>query len=674
MSAADGSDDKKGHGPVGSTHDEKHAPHIQIDNAISNINVKLANPLEGLSHEELMASGVEFARTHGLGHLEEVFKKGALAAQDPLAFENVPYFTEDDKNIFRRELTHRWDHPGTLYYLMDQAGASLFFAPQFHIDTSTARNASQNEWLLGLSHTTIFFCAALSFLTCIWQGPRLFVARFFLGLGIGPKSSPVPRLRRGVFPSCDPWCSRHDVADVDRLWYCFGIMLGYVADLAFYKVPDKPHIKGLNWRPMLASAGVPALFLAAQVFFCLESPRWLISKGRYPDAPCAGGPGSLLSDSSPDIHVLLEAEKELTRGRSRYPPSPATVARPLDFIVMFIEIRALLASWGFGALNFVMALPAVYTIDTFGRRNLLLVTFPLMSLFLLMTGFAFWIPEGNGQIAVVALGIYLFDCVYSPGEGPVPFPYAAESFPLYIRDVGINFVVAITFLRLLGAFKLQGAFGWYAAWNVVGFFAILLFVPETKALSLEELDQVLVFSVPTQTHAAYQIRALPHNIKKYIFRMKVDPLPPLYEHDGAIGEKHIRMTSISRPNFLRSNGGANILVELQTFWTSEIIITIVITVVVEILFYVPGFGLRISTISTFDLWAPSPPWHGTTLSYYHHTLLFASLKNFRADQNTKHQISFTRALRSDEGGLREEKQWHRPGQPCLRGADHAIIT
>jgi hypothetical protein len=166
----------------------------------------------------------------------------------------------------------------------------------------------------------------------------------------------------------------------------------------------------------------------------------------------------------------------------------------------------------------------------------------------------------------------------------VPFTYSAEAFPLYIRDVGMssatavtwllyvlrgfrdsgcglisarsNFVVAITFPRLLGAFKPQGAFGWYAGWNVIGFFAILLFVPETKALSLEELDQgkhchppplfknafysptVSVFSVPTHIHAAYQIKALPRNIKKYIFRMKVDPIPPLYEHEGAIGEKH----------------------------------------------------------------------------------------------------------------------------------------
>ena len=115
--SADDSDDRKS--PVGSIHDEKHQPPpVHIDPTISNVNAKLANPLAGLSHEQLMASGAEFARTHGLGHLEEEFKKGALAAQDPLAFEKIPYFTEDDKNIFRRELTHRWDHPGTLYYLV----------------------------------------------------------------------------------------------------------------------------------------------------------------------------------------------------------------------------------------------------------------------------------------------------------------------------------------------------------------------------------------------------------------------------------------------------------------------------------------------------------------------------------------------------------------------------
>ena len=168
---------------VGSLHDEKPPPpHVHVDNAIENINAKLANPLAGLSHEQLMNDGAEFARAHGLEDLEDIFRKGALAAQDPLAFEGISNFTEAEKDIFRRELTHRWDQPATLYYLvimcsvaaavqgvscgglmqpwerlanhhqMDEAvinGANLFFAPQFHIDPNEG-NTSRNQWLLGL--------------------------------------------------------------------------------------------------------------------------------------------------------------------------------------------------------------------------------------------------------------------------------------------------------------------------------------------------------------------------------------------------------------------------------------------------------------------------------------------------------------------------------------------
>ena len=117
--SAEGTDEKKS--PPGSVRDEKPpiAPsHPHVDSAISNINAKLSNPLAGLSHEQLMNNGAQFARTHDLGHLEDLFKKGALAAQDPTAFESISHFTETEKDIFRRELTHRWDHPATLYYLV----------------------------------------------------------------------------------------------------------------------------------------------------------------------------------------------------------------------------------------------------------------------------------------------------------------------------------------------------------------------------------------------------------------------------------------------------------------------------------------------------------------------------------------------------------------------------
>ncbi|KAI0778880.1 hypothetical protein BD413DRAFT_464840 [Trametes elegans] len=587
-----------------------------IDNAEGS--AKLANPLTGIPHDQLVQDAADFAKLHGLDRFEQEFRKGALVAQDPAAFETLADLDEDDKAVLRRESTHRWAQPKQLYYLvilcslsaavqgMDESvisGANLFFPDDFGIP-QTGPNASNNQWLLGLVNGapylccgligcwlsaplnkylgrrgTIFVSAFVSFITCVWQGLtntwwHLFIARFILGFGIGPKSSTVP-----VYAAeCAPPVIRGALVMMwsVQLWTAFGIMFGNVMSVAFYHVKSS-HVKGLNWRLMLGSAGVPALVVMSQVYFCPESPRWLMGKGRYDKAF-----ESLLRlretplQAARDlyyIHVLLEAEVEIQSGRNLFlelftvPRNRrATLA---STIVMFMQqfcgvnviayyssniftqagatqIEALLASWGTGMINWLMAFPAVLTIDTFGRRNLLLTTFPLMAIFLLLTGGGFWIPNtGHARIAVVALGIYLFECAYSPGEGPVPFTYSAEAFPLYVRDVGMayatsvlwffNFLVAFTFPRLLGAFQPQGAFGWYAAWNAIGFVLVLLFLPETKALSLEELDQV--FSVPTHIHAAYQIKALPHNIRKYIFRQQVDDLPPLYKHEGTIGEQ-----------------------------------------------------------------------------------------------------------------------------------------
>lgn len=155
-----------------------------------------------------------------------------------------------------------------------------------------------------------------------------------------------------------------------------------------------------------------------------------------------------------------------------------------------------------------------------------------MALCLFFTGFSFWIPaDSTAHIACIALGIYLFGIVYSPGEGPVPFTYSAEAYPLYIRPLGMslatattwffNFILSVTWPSLLAAFKPQGAFSWYATWNLIGWLGVLFFVPETKGRTLEELDQV--FSVPTRVHAAYGARQVPYFFKRYIFRQNVEP-------------------------------------------------------------------------------------------------------------------------------------------------------
>jgi len=218
----------------------------------------------------------------------------------------------------------------------------------------------------------------------------------------------------------------------------------------------------------------------------------------------------------------------------------------------FSRSKALLVSLGTGATNFIFAIPAIYTIDTFGRRNLLLTTFPLMGLCLLWCGMSFLIPRGPieeppppGRTGSIAAAIFVFMAVYSPGEGPVPFTYSAEAFPLHIRDIGMsfatatcwgfNFILSLTWPPLVEAFSPEGAFAWYAVWNFFGFVYTYFLLPETKALTLEELDDV--FNIGNRTFASYYKDKLPWYLKKHVLRQDVPPMQPLYDfHDDKLPE------------------------------------------------------------------------------------------------------------------------------------------
>jgi MFS family permease len=205
------------------------------------------------------------------------------------------------------------------------------------------------------------------------------------------------------------------------------------------------------------------------------------------------------------------------------------------------QSQALLASLGFGLANFFFAWLAVFTIDTFGRRTLLLFTFPNMAWTLLATAFCFYLPDDSkARVGTIACFVYLFAAFYIPGGGSVPFTYSAEVFPLSHREVGMAWAVAtyffyaallsITFPRLLQALGPTGAFGFYAGLNLCALIMIFLFVPETKQRTLEELDYV--FAVPTRTHIRYQLtKALPWWIKRYAFFRRHAQLEPLYHFE-----------------------------------------------------------------------------------------------------------------------------------------------
>lgn len=396
-----------------------------------------------------------------------------------------------------------------------------------------------------------------------WE--QLLVCRLLLGLGMGAKASTVP-----VFAAENaPAAIRGALVMTWQLWVAFGIFLGVCANLIVGKTGD------ISWRLQVGSAFIPAIPLMVLIYFCPESPRWYMKKQRYKDAM-----NSLLKlrnnplQAARDIyyiHSQLEVESEVIGGKTfahrfieLFTVPRLRRATLASFVVMIAQqmcginiiafysstvfkkagtddYHALLASFGFGLVNFIFAFPAIYTIDTFGRRSLLLFTFPNMAWSLLAAGLCNLIPgDGGVHLALVATFIYIFCAFYSPGEGPVPFVYSAEVFPLSHREVGMAWAVAtnlfwasvlsITFPKILESLDIVGAFCLYAGFNLVATFMIFFWLPETKQRTLEELDYV--FAVPTRVFMKYQTtKWLPWFIQRWIFMNKNAVLEPLYHFD-----------------------------------------------------------------------------------------------------------------------------------------------
>ncbi|KAF8606305.1 hypothetical protein BDV93DRAFT_604795 [Ceratobasidium sp. AG-I] len=423
---------------------------------------------------------------------------------------------------------------------------------------------------------TVFLTTILSCLVSFWQGvtnswPQLLVARLVLGLGLGLNSSTVP-----IYTAeCVPTSIRGAVVMMWQTWIAFGSMLGFATTLMVYRA-ESTLIEGLNWRLMLASIAVPAICVMVQVYMCPESPRWLIQKSRYPQAfESLSRLRKTKLAAARDIyyiHALLKVEEKVNeevelRGGLRaitlFTNPRNRRAAFASFIVMFMQqfcganiidsfssyifdqaglgsIETIVSMGAYWMLTFLFSIPAAYTIDTYGRRFLLLATFPGMCISMLILGIVFFFEGMRVAMGIAVAAVYLFAIFYSSGEGAVAFTYPAEAFSLDVREMGMgfasatgaifNFLLGFTIPNMTGTFTLPGSFIWFAAWNVVGWVLTFLFVPETMGRSLEELDEV--FSVPIRTHALYQLREASIWFNRRILRQNVEPQRQLYSYSG----------------------------------------------------------------------------------------------------------------------------------------------
>ncbi|KAL4816992.1 hypothetical protein BDW67DRAFT_161247 [Aspergillus spinulosporus] len=561
----------------------------------------IQNPLQSVSREQAVIDARTFAQAHGMGEHADLFGRAALVARDPDNFETISELSQEEQAALKYERDHKWHGPKMLWYSIglcaigaatqgwDQTGsngANLQFHDEFNI-----AGQGRDEWIVGLVNSIIFLTAGLigafivdplnhylgrrgeifvtalcltatpigSAFTHSWQA--LFAARFIMGIGIGAKNATVPIFSAEMAPHR----IRGALVMFWQLWVVAGIFLGLIANVA---VKDTGRIA---WRLQLGSAFIPSFVLGAGIYFCPESPRWLMKHGRFAEGfrsmcrlrahPIIGARDYYYS------YVIYQEEIKEARGagyfrrmwdcfsiprirRANYGASTVMIAQQMCGIniisfyssSIFSEVgysnsEALYASLGYGAVQVLATIPTLFLIDTKGRRTLCLITFPGMCIFLLAAGLSMLVPDSastSAQLGPVVLFIYLFTIMYSLGEGPVAFQYSAEVFPTVQREQGMAWAVCInntfagvlslTFPRMKTVMTPTGAFGFYAGLNLIAWVMIFCFVRETKQLTLEELDQV--FSVSTKEFLKHETTVwLPYFIRRHVFRQNI-PKPP----------------------------------------------------------------------------------------------------------------------------------------------------
>ena len=344
--------------------------------------------------------------------------------------------------------------------------------------------------------------------------------RLILGLSVGIASYTAP-LYLAEMADKD---SRGKVISGYQLMVTVGILTAFLSDTAF-------SYSG-SWRMMLTVIAVPAVVLIITVFSLPDSPRWLATKGRFLEA--SGVLNMLHGDEAKAAHELNEIRETLkvkqagwhlfkTNKNVRRAVFLGVLLQAMQqftgFNVIMYYSPKILSLGGFSStedqmigtvingLVFVLAtFIAVYTVDKSGRKPALKVGFGVMAVSMVIMGVCMSLIEmGNPAQWVCYLSAVMtmfFIAGFAMSAGPIVWVLCSEIQPLKSREFGVacstmtNWItcaiVGATFLSMLDALGSSSTFWLYALLNAFFIVLTFLFVPETKNVSLEQIEKNLM--------------------------------------------------------------------------------------------------------------------------------------------------------------------------------------
>lgn len=367
-----------------------------------------------------------------------------------------------------------------------------------------------------------------------WQ---MAAGRLIMGFGVGIGSLISPLFISEIAPKM----VRGRLTVINSLWLTGGQLIAYGCGAGLNHVNN-------GWRILVGLSLIPTCLQFGLFLFLPDTPRYYVMKGEYELAK------QVLRKSYIDTtdEIIDQKINELIELNHSIPGKNKavqvwntikelhTVPSNLRALVIACGLQAIQQFTGWNSLmyfsgtifetvgftnssavsiivsgtNFIFTLIAFFAIDKIGRRVILLIGLPGMTLSLAMCAIAFHFMgitfEGNDAVVenggfsswgiVIIVFIIVFAAFYALGIGTVPWQQS-ELFPQNVRGIGTSYatatnwtgslVIASTFLTMLQNITPTGTFAFFAALSFLSTIFCYFCYPELSGLELEEVQTIL---------------------------------------------------------------------------------------------------------------------------------------------------------------------------------------
>ncbi len=336
---------------------------------------------------------------------------------------------------------------------------------------------------------------------------ELILSRILIGCAVGAVSFAGPLYLSEISVKE----KRGEIVSFHQLAITFGILFSYLTNYFCANLEN-------NWRVMLLVGAFPAIILFVAMLLFHDTPRWYVAKGKIDKAK------SVLKkvDSTMDVEAEIKNieatlnDNEKIKFEKRF-IMPFVIGIGIMFAQIATGINAIIyyaptifkmvgfssnqdvlfATVIIGLINFLMTFVAIALVDKIGRKPLLYIGLGgmLINLLILASSFGFDFLFAK-YLAVISCALYIVS--FSMSLGPIGLLLVAEVFPLKYRGSAMSIAILSNFVfnfMVTGLFpislhKIGGAatFLIFALICVISILFVKYVVPETKGVSLEEIE------------------------------------------------------------------------------------------------------------------------------------------------------------------------------------------